>query len=155
MKILINETQYKKTLLNEFGRVMNEPKDWFSTLYEWTSDPVLKGDINEIKAYDVDGKYLGYYDKKGDFGFVVGESWSPEMEQDLKAFHGKKLKVTEEQYKRLNLGDLGDEELTEEKGLWDNIRAKRERGEKPAEPGDEDYPDQKQWKKLTKKSKKK
>ena len=28
-----------------------------------------------------------------------------------------------------------------EKGLWDNIHAKRKRGEKPAKKGDEDYPD--------------
>ena len=27
------------------------------------------------------------------------------------------------------------------KGLWDNIHAKRKRGEKPAKPGDEDYPE--------------
>ena len=26
------------------------------------------------------------------------------------------------------------------KGLWDNIHAKRKRGEKPAKPGDKDYP---------------
>ena len=26
------------------------------------------------------------------------------------------------------------------KGLWDNIHAKRNRGEKPAKPGDKDYP---------------
>ena len=34
------------------------------------------------------------------------------------------------------------EEVTEgkKKGLWDNIHAKRKRGEKPAKPGDEDYP---------------
>jgi len=35
-------------------------------------------------------------------------------------------------------------------GLWDRIRSKRARGEKPAKPGDEDYPDKKQWDKLTK-----
>jgi hypothetical protein len=35
-------------------------------------------------------------------------------------------------------------------GLWANIRAKKERGESPAKPGDEDYPDKKQWNKLTK-----
>jgi hypothetical protein len=35
------------------------------------------------------------------------------------------------------------------KGLWDNIHAKRKRGEKPAKPGDEDYPDKKTWDKLT------
>lgn len=36
------------------------------------------------------------------------------------------------------------------KGLWANIHAKKERGEAPAKPGDEDYPDKKQWNKLTK-----
>jgi hypothetical protein len=34
-------------------------------------------------------------------------------------------------------------------GLWDRIRAKRERGGKPAKPGDKDYPDSKSWKKVT------
>ena len=36
------------------------------------------------------------------------------------------------------------------KGLWANIHAKRKRGEKPAKPGDEDYPDKKNWDRLTK-----
>lgn len=35
------------------------------------------------------------------------------------------------------------------RGLWDNINAKRERGEAPAKPGDKAYPDPKQWKKLS------
>ena len=34
-------------------------------------------------------------------------------------------------------------------GLWDRIRMKKERGEKPAQPGDKDYPDAKSWKKVT------
>ncbi len=34
-------------------------------------------------------------------------------------------------------------------GLWANIHAKKERGEAPAKPGDEDYPDKKVWDKLT------
>jgi uncharacterized membrane protein required for colicin V production len=34
------------------------------------------------------------------------------------------------------------------KGLWDNIHAKRKRGEPPAKPGDEDYPDREAWKKA-------
>lgn len=38
----------------------------------------------------------------------------------------------------------------EKPGLWANIRAKRARGEKPAKPGDKDYPDKKQWNRLTK-----
>jgi hypothetical protein len=32
------------------------------------------------------------------------------------------------------------------KGLWANVHAKRKRGEKPAKPGDEDYPDEEAWK---------
>jgi hypothetical protein len=34
----------------------------------------------------------------------------------------------------------------DEKGLWTNVHAKRKRGEKPAKPGDDDYPDAKAWK---------
>ena len=39
--------------------------------------------------------------------------------------------------------DIREEEVVDEgkkKGLWDNIHAKRKRGEKPAKPGDKDYP---------------
>ena len=39
------------------------------------------------------------------------------------------------------------------RGLWDNVHAKRKRGEKPAKKGDKDYPDEKSWKKTTKASK--
>lgn len=41
---------------------------------------------------------------------------------------------------------LFEEFLLEKKGLWDNVWAKRKRGEKPAKPGDEDYPDEDAWK---------
>jgi superfamily II DNA or RNA helicase len=34
-------------------------------------------------------------------------------------------------------------------GLWDRIRAKKERGGTPAKPGDKDYPAAKSWKKVT------
>lgn len=40
-------------------------------------------------------------------------------------------------------------------GLWANIRAKKQRGGKPAKPGDKDYPDAKNWKKVTAISEKK
>ncbi len=39
-----------------------------------------------------------------------------------------------------------------QRGLWDNVHAKRKRGEKPAKKGDKDYPDSKSWKKVTKES---
>ena len=40
-------------------------------------------------------------------------------------------------------------------GLWANIHAKKQRGETPAKPGDKDYPDAKNWKKVTEESEKK
>jgi hypothetical protein len=40
-------------------------------------------------------------------------------------------------------------------GLWANIRAKKERGEAAAKPGDKDYPTSKNWKKVTEESEKK
>ena len=39
------------------------------------------------------------------------------------------------------------------KGLWANIHAKRKRGEAPAKPGDEDYPDEEAWNAAKKTSK--
>ena len=36
------------------------------------------------------------------------------------------------------------------RGMWDNIHAKRKRGESPAEPGDPDRPSKKEWDKNTK-----
>ncbi len=41
-----------------------------------------------------------------------------------------------------------DEDLAES-NLFQNIRAKRARGEAPAKKGDKDYPDEKSWKKAT------
>jgi hypothetical protein len=46
------------------------------------------------------------------------------------------------------------EAVAKRKGLWANIHAKRERGEAPAKPGDADYPDTKNWKKVTQESEK-
>jgi hypothetical protein len=43
-------------------------------------------------------------------------------------------------------------EEAKKKGLWANIHAKRARGEKPAKPGDEDYPDEDAWKAAKKTS---
>ena len=39
-----------------------------------------------------------------------------------------------------------------EKNIWDNIRAKQARGDKPAKPGEEGYPDEKTWKSATNES---
>lgn len=39
--------------------------------------------------------------------------------------------------------------MPDKPGLWENIRKKRARGEPPAKPGDPDYPERDEWKKLT------
>lgn len=44
-------------------------------------------------------------------------------------------------------------ETNESKGLWDNIHAKKERGESPAKPGDKDYPKKDAWEKAKNSSK--
>lgn len=74
-----------------------------------------------------------------------------------KAFSGEYLKDMDhnvpEGYEMK--GDLCcpvEKKAGEKPGLWDNIRAKKARGEKAAKPGDEDYPDKKQWDKLSKES---
>lgn len=50
--------------------------------------------------------------------------------------------------------DYGDDIDETKKGLWANIHAKRKRGEKPAKPGDADYPTKKSWEKTVKASQK-
>jgi len=36
------------------------------------------------------------------------------------------------------------------RGMWDNIHAKKKRGEAPAKPGDPDRPSKKEWLRNTK-----
>ncbi len=52
---------------------------------------------------------------------------------------------TTEKTRRVKGGDkrkgyMKEKQVEEKKGLWDRIHAKRKRGEKPAKPGDKDYP---------------
>lgn len=49
----------------------------------------------------------------------------------------------------LSVMDKDGDRVRKAKGLWDNIHAKRKRGEAPAKPGDKDYPDPKQWRKVS------
>jgi hypothetical protein len=48
--------------------------------------------------------------------------------------------------------DKTEKQAAAKPGLWANIHAKRKRGEKPAKPGDKDYPDSKSWTKTVKSS---
>lgn len=69
------------------------------------------------------------------------------------------LKVVMDEYKEKQYSKSMDKvsflpKLAKDKkpGLWANIRAKKRRGEKPAKPGDKDFPDKEQWDRLTKQS---
>ena len=53
------------------------------------------------------------------------------------------MKITKTQLKKIIKEEL------EESNLFQNIRAKRARGEAPAKKGDKGYPDEKSWKKAT------
>ena len=57
---------------------------------------------------------------------------------------GKIIKALNKDAEENNRNDVREETLRDiyegkKKGLWDNIHAKRKRGEKPAKPGDKDY----------------
>ena len=58
-----------------------------------------------------------------------------------KCWDGYKAKGTKTKNGKQVPNCVKEEEIEEgKKGLWDNIHAKRKRGEKPAKPGDKDYP---------------
>jgi hypothetical protein len=77
MKIIISESQYKKVLLREFGETVDDPKKWYRMILKWVdNDPKrlsFESKEYETIAYDDKGIYLGYYDKEGEYGFVVTE----------------------------------------------------------------------------------
>jgi len=58
------------------------------------------------------------------------------------------MKITKTQLKQIIKEELAG--VLEVDNLFQNIRAKRARGEAPAKKGDKDYPDEKSWKKATK-----
>ena len=58
--------------------------------------------------------------------------------------HGKQADTIEK-----HIDDMGDSPI-KKRGMWDNIHAKRKRGESPAKPGDPDRPSAKEWEKNTK-----
>ena len=72
-----------------------------------------------------------------------------DSEDDLPAWVQDKITIAGHNMEAI-LGYLESENIEEGEGLWANIHAKRKRGEKPAKPGDEDYPDKKAWDKASK-----
>jgi hypothetical protein len=73
-----------------------------------------------------------------------------DSEADLPAWVQDKITIANHNMEAI-AGYLESDNLDEEsKGLWANIHAKRKRGEAPAKPGDEDYPEKKAWDKASK-----
>ncbi len=60
------------------------------------------------------------------------------------------MKVTRAQLRCIIREALNEKKRPKpKKNIWDNIRAKQARGEKPGKPGDEGYPDEGTWKSAT------
>jgi hypothetical protein len=70
-------------------------------------------------------------------------------EDDLPSWVQDKITIANHNMEAI-LGYFESENIEEGEGLWANIHAKRKRGESPAKPGDEDYPDKKAWDKAKK-----
>jgi hypothetical protein len=105
--------------------------------------PSSEEDNEKLKEYSIDGDFYCEYDSEGGYWFFPeDESYYDDLEMKL-----------ETQFNELGINARFEgvfTDLDENKGLWYNIHKKRERGEKPAKPGDDTYPDKKQWDKLTK-----
>ena len=90
-----------------------------------------------------------------------GIIWLAKMAAACSCGHGRETKCEECGEVNCNckqasviewLGRMTPIKQAAERGLWANIHAKRKRGEKPAKPGDKDYPDQKSWNATVKES---
>jgi hypothetical protein len=71
-----------------------------------------------------------------------------ESEDELPSWVQDKITIANHNMEAI-LDYMESDNIDEGKGLWANIHAKRKRGEKPAKPGDEDYPDKESWDELT------
>lgn len=89
--------------------------------------------LNEISKIYKESIAEGY--APGDVDQKVGAVTSiPKKEQEA----AKERLLAKAKAKRMKKEEV--EEIEEKRGLWDNIHAKRKRGEAPAKKGDKDYP---------------
>jgi len=87
-------------------------------------DDIRESDVHSGQGEKIQKRTKKWMDKKGMKG-APGLDAMKARTAEHKAKRGVKEEVVDEGKK---------------KGLWDNIHAKRKRGEKPAKPGDKDYP---------------
>jgi dephospho-CoA kinase len=133
---------------SEFTRIEREDNElgkWNKSTEYISHRPVKPVSVTPIQSTDVDAipeyEYLGK-----DF---VGEM---PAQHYLKQAKNPKVIAAVNAWLANNQEKADKEKTASESkpGLWANIHAKRKRGEKAAKPGDEDYPDKKQWNKLSK-----
>ena len=135
------------------------------SLKDLTYDHLLAIQAHEISHYRL--KHKGDYSEKQEleadvegYKILVDGNYTKAaviLRQRIKDHYGKRgLKMLGENKINNNMKNIKTiEDFLEEKkkkGLWANVHAKRKRGEKPAKPGDEDYPDEEAWKDAQKES---
>lgn len=110
------------------------------------SDIIMDLDEGEHENFEGEMEYRGAFIRQEPTGYGK-YTWEHEQYSDYSTDKGA--------YGFGNCSDIEDCKVqiddfldTINEGLWDNIRKKRARGEKPAKPGDKDYPDAKAWKKA-------
>jgi polyhydroxyalkanoate synthesis regulator phasin len=142
----------------------NESSKW--NIKEYTIYPEGEPDVEIVIAADGDDKKVDVlelvtYCRKKKKSAKTNESvnehhddeWPDTMlSMSLSSFLDGVKETDESAYNEIEkiigrLVDNGFMNIEEKKkaGLWANMHAKRKRGEKPAKPGDEDYPDKKAW----------
>ena len=134
------------------------------SLEDLTYDHLLAIQAHEISHYRL--KHKGDYSEKQEleadvegYKILVDGNYTKAaviLRQRIKDHYGKRgLKMLGENKINNNMKNIKTIEdfLKEKRGLWDNVHAKRKRGEKPAKPGDEDYPEEDAWEDAKKKSK--
>ena len=134
------------------------------SLKDLTYDHLLAIQAHEISHYRL--KHKGDYSEKQEleadvegYKILVDGNYTKAaviLRQRIKDHYGKRgLKMLGENKINNNMKNIKTIEdfLKEKRGLWDNVHAKRKRGEKPAKPGDEDYPEEDAWEDAKKKSK--
>jgi len=101
-------------------------------------EAILRGFYKRAEELNKEAYGYDFYDEKYIKGYDYDGLPAVSKEAMLRGFYKRA-----EELNKLGRG-------TDEKpGLWANIRAKKQRGEATAKPGDKDYPDAKNWNKVT------
>ena len=160
-----------------FGHHMLQEEGIPAEMKQGPESPTREGGADASTSIpDLSGK-----EEKSDEGAkdIKAMAGAPDPATDLrvgagvKQSHGAKIKDTTKVVARESCGDCPEcggkgcskcqkedkkmkkeETITEKKGLYANIHAKRKRGEAPAKPGSEDYPAKDAFKKSAKTAKK-